>query len=211
MGWLRIIGEVVGGRERSDRRAGCHQGPRLLPFGQAGQVQQELLLVMPPDDLQAHRQPVDQSRPGWRPPGCRSGWPGWVRAPLLPRARSKPYSLIRSIVAHRGGHGPGGGEGGVRDWWRQKTKSVCSNRVGHLLVDGDAEHARCVPAVWRSKWWVDEVEAELDLGGEVVVARRGSGRRGSPARPTTLDITHSRPPRGRSTTTSTRLEAWRRR
>ncbi len=117
----------------------------------------------------------------WRPTGSPSTVPagmdtaglpvrlaGMVSAPLLPTALLKPYSLMRSTPPTVVGMGPVAAKA-VSGLVAQKTKSVCSNRVAICSLTVDAEHLG--PARRLHVEVVGgQVEAELDLGGEVVVA-----------------------------------------
>ena len=95
---------------------------------------------------------------------------GMVRAPLLPMARVEAVLGDQVDLADRGGHGPGGTEGDVRVGGAEDEVGLLE-QVGHLLVDVDPEHLGGAGGL-HVEVVGGQVHAQLDLGGEVVVAVR---------------------------------------
>ena len=161
-----MIGGGVGGGRQTGAE-GTTSGQGRSRSAMRGEVEEELVLVVLPDDLQADRQAVDLT--------CRDrhrGVAGDVgrdgERPVVAEGLLEAELGDEVAVADLGRHRTGVGEGDV-GVGRAEHKVDLLEEAGHLLVGLDAEHLGSprgleVEVVGR------DVEREHDLGGQVVDA-----------------------------------------
>ena len=153
----------------SGGRTGRHQGPRALELGGAGQVQQQLLLMVAADDLQPDRKPVDGAgRDGHGRVAGEVGRDG--QHAVVGQGPLEAVLGHQVHVPHGGGHGALGREGHVGIGGAEDEVHLLE-QVGHALVAVDAEHLGG-PGHLGGEVVGSHVEGELDLRGQVVVAGR---------------------------------------